>query len=225
MDARTWQSAKQLLADVVDLSPAEQRACVEQRCADPELRRQLLQMLDAPAPLSNVVAGALMLAPGTRLGPYEIVARIGGGGMGEVYKARDTRLSRDVAIKILPLHVADDSDRRARFEREAHTISRLNHPHICTLYDVGEQDGVTYLVTSKAGPSNVVDGTYDGDLDAAYDAYEQAVGDAGYNVLFKEKEEDDAEISYEGGGRTGQIALRDACDNGKLAVHITNRPE
>jgi ABC-type oligopeptide transport system substrate-binding subunit len=86
-------------------------------------------------------------------------------------------------------------------------------------------DGVTYLKTSKAGPSNVVDGTYDGDLDDAYDAYEQAVGDAGYNVLFKEKEEDDAEISYEGGGKTGQIALRDACENGKLAVHITNRPE
>jgi hypothetical protein len=86
-------------------------------------------------------------------------------------------------------------------------------------------DGVTYLKTSEAGPSHVVDGTYDGDLDAAYDAYEQAVDGAGYNVLFKEKEEDDAEISYEGGGHTGQIALRDSCDNGKLAVHITNRPE
>jgi hypothetical protein len=85
-------------------------------------------------------------------------------------------------------------------------------------------DGVTYLKTSKAGPSNVVDGTYDGDLDAAYDAYEKAVDGAGYNVLFKEKEEDDAEISYEGGGHTGQIALRDSCDD-KLAVHITNRPE
>jgi hypothetical protein len=86
-------------------------------------------------------------------------------------------------------------------------------------------EGVTYLEASKAGPSNVVDGTYDGDLDAAYDAYEQAVEDAGYTVLFKEKEEDDAEISYEGGAHTGQIALRDACENDKLAVHITNRPE
>jgi len=86
-------------------------------------------------------------------------------------------------------------------------------------------DGVTYLKASKAGPSNVVDGTYDGDLDAAYDAYDKAVEDAGYNVLFKEKEQDDAEISYEGGGHTGQIALRDSCDDDKLAVHITNRPE
>jgi len=66
--------------------------------------------------------------------------------MGEVYKARDTRLGRDVALKILPLHVADDPDRRERFKREAHTISSLNHPHICTLFDVGEQDGVSYLV-------------------------------------------------------------------------------
>jgi hypothetical protein len=86
-------------------------------------------------------------------------------------------------------------------------------------------DGVTYLKSSTAGPSNVVDGTYDGELDEAYDAYEKAVESAGYNVLFKEKEEDDAEISYEGGGRTGQVALREACDNGKLAIHITNRPE
>ena len=86
-------------------------------------------------------------------------------------------------------------------------------------------DGVTYLKTSKAGPSNVVDGTYDGDLGDAYDAYETAVKDAGYNILFQEKEEDDAEISYEGGDHTGQIALRDACENDKLAVHITNRPE
>ena len=86
-------------------------------------------------------------------------------------------------------------------------------------------DGVTYLKTSQAGPSNVVDGTYDGDLDAAYEAYEKAVDGAGYEVLFKEKEEDDAEISYKGAGHTGQIALRDACDEGKLAVHITNRPE
>ena len=86
-------------------------------------------------------------------------------------------------------------------------------------------DGVTYLKASMTGPTNVVDGTYDGELDEAYDAYTEAVDSAGYDVLFKEKEEDDAEISYEGAGHTGQVALRDACDNGKLAVHITNRPE
>ena len=78
------------------------------------------------------------LAAGTRLGPYEIVAAIGAGGMGEVYKARDTRLDRTVAIKILPPALAADPEFRARFEREARTISALNHPHICTLYDVGD---------------------------------------------------------------------------------------
>src|SRR5262245_30176230 len=119
MDARAWEAAKDLLTQVADLAPAERRAHIEQRCADPALRAELLALLDSPAALSNVVAGALTLTPGTRLGPYEIVARIGAGGMGEVYKARDTRLPRDVAIKILPLDVAGDPDRRARFEREA----------------------------------------------------------------------------------------------------------
>jgi serine/threonine-protein kinase len=86
------------------------------------------------------------LAAGTRFGPYEIVALVGAGGMGEVYKARDTRLDRIVAIKILPQLSADDPQRRARFEREARAISRLTHPHICTLYDVGNQDGQAFLV-------------------------------------------------------------------------------
>ena len=82
----------------------------------------------------------------TRLGPYEIVSPIGAGGMGEVYKARDTRLDRTVAIKVLPEHVASDPDLQQRFDREAKTISSLNHPHICTLYDVGRQDGTAFLV-------------------------------------------------------------------------------
>src|SRR3989475_9722760 len=86
------------------------------------------------------------LNPGTKLGPYEIVSPLGAGGMGEVYHARDTRLGRDVAIKILPQQLSKDPVRKQRFEREAKTISGLNHPHICTLHDVGSQDGVDYLV-------------------------------------------------------------------------------
>jgi serine/threonine protein kinase len=77
------------------------------------------------------------LAAGTKLGPYEVLAMLGACGMGEVYKARDTRLDRTVAIKILPADVNAGPERRARFEREAKTISLLNHPHICTLHDVG----------------------------------------------------------------------------------------
>ena len=88
----------------------------------------------------------MALTAHTRLGPYEILAPIGAGGMGEVYKANDTRLDRAVAIKILPAHFAESAERRQRFEREAKAISQLNHPHICTLYGVGEQDGIHYLV-------------------------------------------------------------------------------
>jgi len=86
------------------------------------------------------------LAPGKRLGPYEIVAPLGAGGMGEVYRARDTRLDRTVAVKVLPSHLSSDSGVRARFEREARAVSSLSHPHICTLHDIGSQEGVDYLV-------------------------------------------------------------------------------
>ena len=86
------------------------------------------------------------LRSGTTLGPYEIVSPIGAGGMGEVYKARDSRLDRTVAIKVLPEHVAADPNLKQRFEREAKTISSLNHPHICTLHDIGSQNGVDFLV-------------------------------------------------------------------------------
>src|SRR5260370_40356307 len=86
------------------------------------------------------------IASGTKLGPFEIVEPLGIGGMGEVYRARDTRLGRDVAIKILPKEMSADPIRKQRFDREAKTISSLNHPHICVLHDVGSQDGVDYLV-------------------------------------------------------------------------------
>ncbi len=86
------------------------------------------------------------LSPGHRLGPYEILSPLGAGGMGEVYRARDTRLGRDVAIKVLPQHLSANSEVRTRFEREAKTVSSLNHPHICTLFDVGREGDTDYLV-------------------------------------------------------------------------------
>ena len=88
----------------------------------------------------------MAITPGTRLGAYEVLALLGSGGMGEVYRARDTRLDRVVAIKVLPASVAKDPDRRQRLDREARSVSSLNHPNICTLYDVGHQDGIDYLV-------------------------------------------------------------------------------
>jgi Tol biopolymer transport system component/predicted Ser/Thr protein kinase len=94
----------------------------------------------------GIILPQMALAAGTRLGPHEILSAIGAGGMGEVYRARDTRLNRIVAIKVLPPNLADRSELRERFEREAKTIASLNHPHICTLFDIGQQDGVDFLV-------------------------------------------------------------------------------
>ena len=88
----------------------------------------------------------MALQVGSRLGHYDVTALIGAGGMGEVYEATDTRLGRTVAIKVLPEHVAHDPDLRQRFEREAKTISSLNHPHICTLYDIGQEGDTDFLV-------------------------------------------------------------------------------
>ena len=86
----------------------------------------------------------------SRLGPYEILAPLGAGGMGEVYRARDTRLGRDVAIKVLPAGLSSDPERLQRFEQEARAAAALNHPNILALYDIGTHDGAPYLVTGAA---------------------------------------------------------------------------
>ena len=102
----------------------------------------------------------MTLSAGTRLGPYEILAPLGAGGMGEVYRARDTRLGRDVAIKVLPAHLSPDPGAAAqRFEREARDDLALNHPHICTLHDVGQQDGTDYLVMELLEGETLADGS------------------------------------------------------------------
>src|SRR5690242_13958803 len=88
-----------------------------------------------------------MLTPETTLGPYRVIAPIGAGGMGEVYRATDTRLSRDVAIKVLPAKVAADSDRLRRFEQEARATGMLNHPNILSIFDIGQHDSAPYVVS------------------------------------------------------------------------------
>ena len=88
----------------------------------------------------------MVLEPGARLGPYEVLSALGAGGMGEVYRARDTRLGRDVAVKVLPAALSDDPTFKRRFERAARAISRLQHPNVCALYDVGSEGGLDYLV-------------------------------------------------------------------------------
>src|SRR5262245_58793164 len=89
----------------------------------------------------------MTLPAGTRLGPYEILSPLGAGGMGEVYRARDERLKRDVAIKVLPASISTDPDRLRRFEHEAQAAGRLNHPNITAVHDIGSHEGAPYIVT------------------------------------------------------------------------------
>ena len=106
----------------------------------------------------------MTIASSTRFGPYEILSPLGAGGMGEVYRARDTRLDRIVAIKVLPNHLAANTELRQRFEREARAVSSLNHPHICTLHDIGSQDGLDYLVMELIEGESLADRLLKGPL-------------------------------------------------------------
>jgi serine/threonine protein kinase len=146
-----WSRLKRLFVAALDRPREERSAFILQACPDDlGLRREVESLLsshdEAGGFLEGPAAGPTPLRSGTRLGPYEILGRVGEGGMGEVYEARDTRLNRLVAIKVLGQPIALDPDSRSRFEREAQAIAALSHPHICTLYDVGQQEGTDFLV-------------------------------------------------------------------------------
>jgi Tol biopolymer transport system component len=153
-----WEEVKRLFHEALDRPVDGHAAWIAQQCrGDPEVGAEVERLItahleagsfiDTPAadlhPERQIV---MALAAGARLGPYEIVAPIGAGGMGEVYRGRDTRLDRSVAIKVLPDHLSSDPNRRARFEREARNIAGLTHPNICTLHDVGEHAGAMFLI-------------------------------------------------------------------------------
>jgi len=146
-----WKEVKEALAGALERPPGERAAYLDRACTGPLLRREVESLLaeyengDSTF-LEPPAIGDEGLKTGATLGPYQIAAVIGAGGMGVVYRARDTRLNRTVAIKVLPDHLADKPDLRERFEREARAVASLNHSHICTLYDIGHQDGVDYLV-------------------------------------------------------------------------------
>jgi serine/threonine protein kinase/Tol biopolymer transport system component len=152
---------RDLFDRVATLPPPERAAFLARACgADDGLRREVERLLAADArfgsvfdtqPASDSSSGvaapaAPSLRPRTRLGPYEIIAALGAGGMGEVYKARDTRLDRTVAIKVLSHNLTGDHSARQRFDREARAVAALSHPHICPLFDIGHQDGIDFLV-------------------------------------------------------------------------------
>jgi eukaryotic-like serine/threonine-protein kinase len=151
MTPERWQQVKAMLAAALEKAPDERNDYLNQVCVEESLRSEVESLLTAHCEGDNGVLGLSdgefdALPSGTRLGPYEILAPLGEGGMGKVYKARDTRLDRLVAIKLLQADIADRPELQERFEREARTVASLNHPHICTLYDIGHQDTTDFLV-------------------------------------------------------------------------------
>jgi serine/threonine protein kinase/Tol biopolymer transport system component len=159
MDSERWQRVAHLYEAVLEREPRERAAFLAEVCgADDALRRELESLLEhddtavlIDEPMLETAAAVLDLdrsdlKPGAMLGPYRIDLLLGSGGMGQVYRATDTRLHRTVALKILPRELASNREFRARFEREAHAVAALTHPHICTLHDIGRQDDVDFLV-------------------------------------------------------------------------------
>src|SRR2546428_6693868 len=160
MTPERWQQVDRLLEAALERPPAERAAFLKQACAgDEELRREVASVLLSydqagsfiETPLEDVVSGILdnelaRSMVGRALGRYQVYALLGAGGMGEVYRARDTRLDRDVAIKILPEHLVQDSEVLGRFEREAKAVAALSHPNILAIHDFGSEQGVSYAV-------------------------------------------------------------------------------
>src|SRR5438270_631414 len=156
-----WQQVEELFHAALEREPRARAAFLANACAaSPDLLAEVQALIaaheqsghlidsSAYAVAAEMLADApLRLVVGQLLGPYRIVAALGAGGMGEVYRARDTRLERDVAIKVLPAAYSGDADRRRRFEQEARAAGALNHPNILALYDVGNQDGLSYVVS------------------------------------------------------------------------------
>jgi serine/threonine protein kinase/Tol biopolymer transport system component len=167
MTPERWIRAQELYFAAAEREAGSRAAFLEEACrGDPELRKEVESLLSTsreapsgflespaidalPALSPTEKAGSRSIRKGTRLGPYEILAPLGSGGMGEVYRARDERLGREVAIKVLSGQLAADSDRLRRFEKEARSASALNHPNIVTIHDVGSFEGIAYIAMEK----------------------------------------------------------------------------
>ena len=161
MNPERWRQIDELLQSTLARAPEERAAFLAEACAgDESLQREVGSLLaahDRPdglleTPLSQIASEVLepteaALREGQVIGPYRVLARVGAGGMGEVYRAHDTRLDREVALKVLPASYAGDTDRLRRFEQEARAVAALNHPNIVTLHDVGRHEGTSYLVS------------------------------------------------------------------------------
>ena len=154
MKPEQWQQAREVLADALELKPEERPAFLDRACfSDHALRQEVERLLsssdEARSDFLQTSAFRVTLVPGTKLGDYEVKGLLGSGGMGEVYRARDTRLGREVAIKVLPGRLSQDPDRLRRFEQEARAAAALNHPNILAVFQMGTYEGAPYLVESK----------------------------------------------------------------------------
>ena len=152
MTPERWQQIKGLLQQALEMAPEKRPAFLEQRCSsDTSLRREVETLLsssdEARSSFLENSPAAVALGPGTKLGDYEVVKLIGSGGMGEVYRARDLRLRRDVAVKVLPSFFSADKERLRRFEQEAQAAAALNHPNILAVFQMGTYEGAPYLVS------------------------------------------------------------------------------
>jgi Tol biopolymer transport system component len=152
LDAERWRQIDQIFHEALKRKPNERDVFLERECAgDASLRKEIETLIRSHDAAGSFLENAAALPSsgafaGQTFGPYQIGTLLDAGGMGEVYKARDTRLNRTVAIKVLPSYFSNNSEIKSRFDREAQTIAGLNHPHICVLHDVGHQDGTDYLV-------------------------------------------------------------------------------
>ena len=153
MKPERWDQIRKVLDAALDLAPEARLHYVAQACAgDPDLSREVTSLLAAhnkagESFLEKPALQTMMISSGTKLGTYEVIGMLGAGGMGEVYRAQDSVLGREVAIKVLPAIFSGDRDRLRRFEQEARAAAALNHPNILSVYQFGVQDGFPYVVS------------------------------------------------------------------------------
>src|SRR5215469_4134283 len=152
MTPEQWRRTREVLADALELKPEERPAFLDGACSsDRTLRQEVERLLassdEARSTFLESSPLRVTLMPGTKVGDYEVTKLIGFGGMGEVYRARDKRLARDVAIKVLPAFYSNDPDRLRRFEQEARAAAALNHPNILAVHQMGTYEGAPYLVS------------------------------------------------------------------------------
>ena len=151
-ESQALASSRRIYQAALPLEPGQRAAFLADACGDnPELQRDVEELLRSESALTAGITltgspSAAGFSPRSRLGPYQLEVLLGEGGMGQVFRARDTRLGRSVAMKLIRTERAQQGDFQIRFRREARATAALNHPHICTLYDVGDQDGSAYLV-------------------------------------------------------------------------------